>query len=204
MASKTKWQAKREASYAALVHAAMRRFHERGYAATTVADIVAGTGYSAGAFYFHFQNKADCFWHVVAYRQAQRGRWWDAVLDQRDAETSSLEDVLGAAFAHFAEVEEGAGDWVLVMVDFHAQHRDDPDTQARLTEVYARWHDELVQFVAALDQRGWIPPGRDHARLATQLFAYAEGLTTHHRLYQLDDATVQAALLDGLARILRS
>ncbi|HEX3737923.1 MAG TPA: TetR family transcriptional regulator [Solirubrobacterales bacterium] len=54
MATKTKWQQKREASHAALVDSAMHRFHEQGYAATRVEDIVAGTGYSSGAFYFHF------------------------------------------------------------------------------------------------------------------------------------------------------
>jgi len=63
-AGRTKWDHKRDASYNALVRSATHRFQAKGYAATTVADIVAGTGYTPGAFYHLFANKADCFWHV--------------------------------------------------------------------------------------------------------------------------------------------
>src|SRR6266511_2842242 len=72
----------------------MHRFHERGYAATTVSDIVEGTGYSPGAFYFHFDNKADCFWHAVAYREGLRGPWWELVLEGLDPASAGLEAVL--------------------------------------------------------------------------------------------------------------
>ena len=69
-------QLRREASYKALVESALRRFQLRGYAATTVNDIVEPTPYSAGAFYYHFANKTDCFWHVVDYRERLRGEWY--------------------------------------------------------------------------------------------------------------------------------
>ena len=34
---------------------------ERGYAASTVADLVALSGVSRGDFYKHFANKEECF-----------------------------------------------------------------------------------------------------------------------------------------------
>src|SRR5271170_7047649 len=114
---RTKWQIKREASYLALVDSAMRQFHNRGYEKTRVEDILEGTGYTSGAFYFHFKNKADCFWHVIAYREQLRGDWPTQILDGLDPATTSLEQVLGRVFAHFAAVESGASAWVLVMVD---------------------------------------------------------------------------------------
>jgi AcrR family transcriptional regulator len=202
-ATKTKWQQKREASHAALVDSAMHRFHERGYAATRVEDIVAGTGYTAGAFYFHFDNKADCFWHVIRYREELLGSWWEGALDGVDPNSASLEQVLARAFAHFAEALDGLTEGVLVMAGFHAQHRAEPEAMARLAEVYGRWRLQLERFVAALAEGGWIDPGRDPVVLATQMFAFGEGMTVHARIYSLDEETVQAALIDGLVRLLR-
>jgi AcrR family transcriptional regulator len=203
MDTKTKWQTKREASYAALVRAAMRRFHERGYAATTVNDIVEGTGYTAGAFYFHFDNKADCFWHVIRHREELLGSWWEGALDGVDPNSASLEQVLARAFSHFAEALDGLTEGVLVMADFHAQHRADPEAMAGLAEVYGRWRLQLERFVAALAAGGWIDRDRDPVVLATQMFAFGEGMTVHARIYSLDEETVRPAVIDGLVRILR-
>jgi TetR/AcrR family transcriptional repressor of nem operon len=196
---RTKWDVKREASHEALVDSAMRRFHELGYAATRVEDIVAGTGYSSGAFYFHFPNKTECFWHVVERREQLRGDW-SGLLDGLEPATTSLEEVLARVFAYFAEALDGLNGWILVMVDFHQQHRDDPVVQARLAEIYARWHGELDRFVGALQSAGWVAADRDPALLATQLFAAAEGMTAHASLY---GAPAQDALIDMLVRILR-
>jgi AcrR family transcriptional regulator len=196
---RTKWDAKREASYEALVDSAMRRFHERGYAATRVEDIVAGTGYTSGAFYFHFPNKTECFWHVLERREQLRGDW-SHVLDGLDPKTTGVEEVLERVFAYFAEALDGLNEWILVMVDFHQQHRDDAVAQTRLAEIYARWHGELARFVAGLQAGGWVAADRDPDRLATQLFAATEGLAAHASLY---GASTQDALIDMLVRILR-
>jgi TetR/AcrR family transcriptional repressor of nem operon len=188
-----------EASYRALVEAAMRCFHDRGYAASTVEEIVQAAGYTRGAFYWHFADKADCFRHVIAYRERLRGDWPLEVLDGLDPQTSSLEAVLAKVFAHFAESDHGVSAWVLVMVDYYQQQRGNPDAARLLAEVYRHWHDQIARFVAALQQHGWIDGGRDPHRLARQAFAYVEGTTTHSRLYRHghDD------LIDGLATLLR-
>lgn len=88
------------------------------------------------------------------------------------------------------------------MVDFHQQHRDDPDAEYRLAAVYERWQAELRQFVAALAERGWIAADRDPSTIAVQIFAFAEGLKVHARLYGLDEAAARALLIDGLVRLL--
>lgn len=197
----TKWEQKRAASRQAIVEAAVRRFHDDGYAATRVEDIVAGTGYTKGAFYFHFANKLECFWAAVEQREELRGDW-ATVADGFDRKSASLEEVLRAAFAHFAERLDGLNAWVLVMVDCYQQHRDDADVRAHLEQIYARWQDELRRFLAALQRGGWISAERDLALLATETFAFAEGLTTHAHVYRLDPARYEAALFDGLVGLL--
>ena len=109
-----------------------------------------------------------------------------------DPATDSLEQVLGQVFVHLAAAEDGASAWLLVTVGFHQQHRHDPDAQAKLADTYHRWHAGLAGFVTALQQGGWVHPGRDPDVLATQIFAYTS-------LYQLD----QPGLIDGLIRLLK-
>jgi AcrR family transcriptional regulator len=198
----TKWQRKREASYSALVDAAMRQFHARGYEATRVADIVAEAGYTSGAFYFHFANKTECFWHVIEHRERLRGNWAH-LADDLDPSTATLEEVLVRAFTHFDDSLDGLRDWVMVMVDFHGQHRDDDDVRRRLAEVYDRWHAELAGFVEELQARGWVDRARDSDVLASQIFAAAEGFFVHRVLYGIgQDARPAANLLDMLTRLL--
>jgi AcrR family transcriptional regulator len=200
---KTKWQVKREASYQALVESAMRSFHDHGYEATRIEDISADAGYTSGAFYFHFQNKADCFWHVIAHREGLRGDWVTDATTGLDPTTASIEAVLARTFAGFAEADSGRSDWVLAMVDFHQQHRGDPEVATLLAHVYSRWHENIARFVTALQHGGWVAADRDPDLLATQVFAATEGLTTHARLYTLDPATTQHALTDMLARLFK-
>lgn len=199
---KTKWQHKREASYTALVEAAMREFHSRGYAATRVEDIVAGTGYTRGTFYFHFANKTECFWHVIEHRERLRGNW-ARVADDLDPSTTSVEEVVRLAFASFEQTLGGLRDWVMVMVDFYGQHRDDDDVRQRLDGVYDRWHAELTGFVRELQARGWVDRERDPDVLALQIFAAAEGFFVHRVMYSIGrDGKAAENLLDMLSRLL--
>jgi TetR/AcrR family transcriptional repressor of nem operon len=201
-AMKTRWQEKRETSLEALIVSAMRCFHERGYAATRVEDIVAGTGYTSGAFYFHFTNKSDCFWQVIDHRERLRGNWTH-VTDGLDPATASLADILGHVFDRFESAAGGLENWFLIMVDFRQQHRADAEAQEHLNATYRRWVAEIADFVASLKDGGWIGVDRDTKLLAAQLFAATEGLQSHAALYQLDPAHTQQALIDMLSRILQ-
>jgi transposase len=127
-------QIRREASYRALLDSALRLFQERGYAATTVIDIVEPTPYSPGAFYYHFANKTDCFWHVVDYRDQLRGEWW-TIAGRMSPANATLTDVIAKTLGRLGESLRGHTAWTMVVVDFYHQDRDDPETQTRLAEL---------------------------------------------------------------------
>jgi len=67
-----------------------------------------GTGYTSGAFYFQFKNKADCFWHVVAHRERLRGDWASEITRGLDPATAGLEDVLARTFAASPQPTRGS------------------------------------------------------------------------------------------------
>jgi len=58
-------QQQRDATEASLLASAAAVFAERGYVATTVADIVQRSGISRGAFYLYFQDKKGVFRELV-------------------------------------------------------------------------------------------------------------------------------------------
>lgn len=196
----TAWQVKRQASYDTLVGSAMDRFHTHGYTATRVEDIVAGTGYTSGAFYFHFKNKADCFWHVVAYRQQQR-QGWDAFLDGLDPDTADLDAVVRRALSELNPAGERSG-WTLVMAEHFQAHRDDPEVATRFAELFRGWHRNQTAFVRLLQQRGWVDPSRDPAQIALQLLSFVEGLAVHSLVFGINTDAIQAAQIDGAVNIL--
>jgi AcrR family transcriptional regulator len=51
----------REATRGELLGAALEVFGQKGYAATTISDIVGAAGVTQGTFYLYFTNKADIF-----------------------------------------------------------------------------------------------------------------------------------------------
>ena len=196
-----KQQQRREASYGALVESALRVFHERGYAAATVNEIVEPTPYSAGAFYYHFANKADCFWHVVRYRDSLRGEWW-LIPDGVTPANASLTEVVTDALQRLAASLRGFTAWTPVMVDFYQQHRDDPDARARISELYDNWREQVGRFMANLQTGGWIAPDRDPDLIAVQVLAFQEGLSTHASVFAIEESLLTRASLDGLPRLL--
>jgi AcrR family transcriptional regulator len=70
-----------------LLEAVGRAVAERGYAATTIDDVVRGAGVSKKTFYEHFRDKLDCF--LAAYESAG-----DELL------------------ARLREAQSGPGDWL--------------------------------------------------------------------------------------------
>jgi AcrR family transcriptional regulator len=63
--------AQREATTAALITEARRRFARHGYAAVGLAEIVAAVGVTKGALYHHFGSKSGLFRSVVAQVQQE-------------------------------------------------------------------------------------------------------------------------------------
>ena len=50
-----------DSSRSAILEAAARCFHERGYAATSIDDVARALNSTKGRIYHHFESKADLF-----------------------------------------------------------------------------------------------------------------------------------------------
>ncbi len=194
-------QQRSEASYEALMRSAITQFFDRGYAATSVDDIVRDTGYSRGAFYFHFTNKLHCFLELIPYREQKR-RDWAQLPSQRDVRQTSREAILREAVAMLATSLDGNDSIVLLMVECYQQTRRDEEARGRLREAYRAWLAEITTFVRGLQDGGWVDPERDPQRLATRIFAFMEGLYVHRELYALEPDLLADTMFGGLLALL--
>jgi AcrR family transcriptional regulator len=191
----TKFAARRKATRAALVRLGLERFPLKGYSGTTIEDIIRGSDYTRGAFYFHFSGKEEFLLAVLEYRAELRDEWW---LTVRDPSLDTTRSAVAATLAHLDTLDDG-GAWLLLIADFFQATVGDEQYVARLRALYDTWIRELTLFVEELQARGFARTDAPAAQIASQVFATAEGHTIHHALYGLPAAGV----VDALARVLR-
>jgi AcrR family transcriptional regulator len=161
---------KGHATRASILQTAAEVFAERGYAETTLSELIARSGLTKGAFYFHFTSKEQLALAVLEEKQRQ----WLEFVSQRALAKSAAIDQLGpsalpsssctartrAPTAHRAWPATSSACEL-------ARHRQGPD--ARLDR-HGRWHHQPAQ------QDGDLPAQLDATVLATILVAATDGL----------------------------
>jgi len=187
----SKFATRRKTTRAALVRLGLERFPAKGYSGTTVEDLIRASGYTRGAFYFHFRGKEDFFLAVLEYRAELRDEWW---LVARDPAHTDTRAVVAATLAHLNALADG-GAWLMLIADFFQATGRDSEHVPALRTLYAQWIVELTRFVEALQERGLARADVPADQLAAQAFATAEGHTMHHALYGLDATAVADSLV---------
>ena len=89
-----------------ILHAALKRFADAGYAATSVQDIVDDAKVSKPALYYHFADKAGLFQALVHEAHDQRYRILREAAEASIGIRVQLENILAALFDYFRENRE--------------------------------------------------------------------------------------------------
>ncbi len=198
---KTNFQLKREATYRKLVEAADACFLEKGFSATTTGDIVALAGNTRGAFYAHFKSKEEVFLHILDYRQELSGGWTETP-KRYSPDTSTLEEVIMLSVMNLQETLKGSENfknWILVLVDFYLQTKDDPEMRQVLKNKYLEWVAGIEHFIDTLKEQGWVSPNKDSRFVAMQVLAYNDGFSVNSVLF---DGPDPRSYIQGLVRLL--
>lgn len=198
---KNKFQLKREATYRKLIEAADKCFLEKGFSSTTIGDIVALTGQTNGAFYVHFESKEQLFLHILEYRQ-ELSRGWTETPKQYRPETTTLEEVITISVTRLQDMlkgNENFQNWILVLVDFYLQTKQNPEMRSILEKKYLEWVAGIESFIDALKEQGWVSQEKDSHQLAKQVLAYNDGISMNSVLFGGPDAQ---AYIQGLVRLL--
>jgi len=171
---------RRAATRAELLRLGMERFPIKGYAATSIKDIVEGSGISPSTWYYYFGNKDDFLLEIINARRIPRQDWW---LAARDPKLTTLPQIITAALAVFAQVDPGYRDWLQVFLDFWRTRKEEPRVRAELHGLYQQHVEEIATFVREIQQRGLAPAARDPYEAAAAIFALSDGADIHTVVY---------------------
>ncbi|MDN4471741.1 TetR/AcrR family transcriptional regulator [Demequina zhanjiangensis] len=191
---RTKFDVKREATRADLLELGAARFPIAGYVATSVDDVVRGTGHTKGAVYFHFGSKEGYFLEVMRFRGSLMESWWGNFAGRSFA---SINEGLEAATGWLG-VGEGLPDTAMLS-EFRFAMRDKPEMLEALTELYGQWIDNLAVFVTILTEQGLVRTDRSVRELAESMYHVTDGYVLHGAVF----GSSLALLRNDLIRVLQ-
>ncbi|WP_084128173.1 TetR/AcrR family transcriptional regulator [Demequina sp. NBRC 110055] len=176
----SKFQVRREKTRADLLLLGMQRFPIKGFSHTSIEDVVRDSGYTRGAFYFHFDSKEDFFLEVLRARRDARGDWRGVV---ESSGPTDLPSALMVAQAEFARTDPYGERWTMLIAEFTNAHRDDESLMAPLRALHAAWAEELAWLLAFAQEHGWCRTDRSALALATDLLAITTGYGVSYEMY---------------------
>jgi TetR/AcrR family transcriptional repressor of nem operon len=184
------------------VLAAMRLFWERGYGATSIADILHATGANAGSLYHRFPTKQDLLLAVLAQYRDGIGPMllepaWQGVQDP-------IERVFALLAGYRRRLVETDCFYGCPIGSLALElHEPDPVVRKLLAANFAAWTKAIERCLRDAGRR--IPPAVDRRELASFVLSAMEGGVMQartHRSVATFDAAV-ARLRDYFARLER-
>jgi AcrR family transcriptional regulator len=188
--------AHREARRDEILAATLRVLSERGYRRTSMADVIAETGLSAGAIYGHFEGKQELFLAVARSVLARRRDELEAVI--RHGPPPSPGDALGVMLRGLV-----AGVDARVLVQVWGEATTEPEVRAMVNDqvhiIRGAFEDAVRAWCAAHPDR--LPEGPDAAvgRLLPVMLGLAQGFLVQHAVFDdVDDEAYLAAAREAL------
>ncbi|GAB3226344.1 TetR/AcrR family transcriptional regulator [Glycomyces halotolerans] len=157
-----------------VLRAATRTFLERGFAATSMSDLVAATGMNRAGLYSAFGSKHQLYITALArYREDTEPEMRSiarGAIDGDGAEPVGAPRVIGDILEVVARHSKEGGFIVRAAVEL----ADDPATMRRVQEAWSELERDLTAILARAADRGETPP-RDPRRLARTVLVFIQG-----------------------------
>jgi AcrR family transcriptional regulator len=180
-----------------IVNAALRCAARQGFHKTTMADVIAESGLSAGAVYGYFKGKTEL---IEALASRSFAAFAD-VLGEVVAEPGPV-TIEGAFAAIVDRVDQlvALSDGAIARVAVHSWSeaaRDDRVAEILRTNI-GRVHERWVEVLARAERDGSIRPGIDHDRLARALVGLMPGYLVQGLLLGAVDGPAYSAAVTDL------
>jgi len=162
---------KGQATRASILQTAAEVFAERGYAETTLSELIARSGLTKGAFYFHFTSKEQLALEVLEEKQRQ---WLEFVSQRALAKPVAIDQLraLGPALIKLHREDPSAYSAPRLARDLARM----PELAGIVRAQMRGWIDLVASIISRAQQDGDLPPQLDATALATILVAATDGL----------------------------
>lgn len=177
---------KAEITKANIIRQAADLFNQKGYAGSSMADIMKATGLKKGGIYNHFASKDALALAAFDYAAAALGQRYVQAIQERQEQgaIAQLNAVLDVFQRNTQDVVVQGGCPLLnTAVESDDGH---PALRERTQEAMERWHQALRQVVHQGLQRDELQSSASPDEVATILIATLEGALMMTKLY--DDA----------------
>ena len=183
-----------------ILFAAYREIHLNGFQAASLNAILAHTGVSKGALYYHFPNKTELGYAVVDEVIARRIHLsFVEPLEQSDDAIGALIGLIQQAGHAFTlrDIELGCplGSLAQEMAAIDAGFRE------RLNRIYGLWHSAIINAVEQARAQGRIIDGVNSEQVAVMVVATLEGCLSAGKISQ--DLNKLLACGEGLIQYLK-
>ena len=162
---------KGHATRASILQTAAEVFAERGYAETTLSELIARSGLTKGAFYFHFTSKEQLALAVLEEKQRQ---WLEFVSRRALAKPAAIDQLraLGPALIKLHREDPGAYSAPRLSRDLARM----PELAGIVRVQMRGWIDLVADIISRAKRDGDLPSQLDSTALATILVAATDGL----------------------------
>ena len=162
---------KGHATRASILQTAAEVFAERGYADTTLSELIARSGLTKGAFYFHFASKEQLAFAVLEEKQRQ----WLEFVSQRVLDKPTAIDqlrALGPALIKLHRQDPSAYSTPRLSRDLGRM----PELAGAVRAQMRGWIHLVADIISRARRDGDLPSQLDPTALATILVAATDGL----------------------------
>ena len=158
-----------------LLTSAWRIFARDGYGAASLEEIAESAGFSKGALYGHFSNKAELFLALLDARIERRIGEIQTQLGGR-----ALDETLKRIGDQWVALVRDEPEWSLLLYEFWAHAVRDPRLRERFAARYQAFRAQVTEIVER--EVPHAPSGMGPAELATSVAAMAHGFAIERLL----------------------
>jgi AcrR family transcriptional regulator len=194
-------QAYRDERSAHLVSAAAELFAQQGFHSTSMAEIIAASGMSAGAVYGYFTSKEELI-AAVAEGVLQDADEVFADLLANGATPTPLEAVKAVIDTVVLKASRGDSaqpDLTPIALHVWAEAQTSPSIRARAESVYQRQQAHFAEVARRWKAAGHLPSDADPVHVGSALLALVQGFLVQRLLIPDQQA---ASYLDGVNALL--
>ena len=154
------------------VDRAMDLFWRRGYAATSLPDLLSELGIGSGSLYGAFGSKDGLYERALERYCSQQAEG----LVSRLEEATEIRPVIASVLSDLAEADLADPGRGCLLVNAATQRSDDPATVERVGTTFRRVESALAGALERAQARGEIGPDKQPAGLARFLTTFIQGL----------------------------